>query len=211
MAFKLELNLHKNQLAVYNDPHRFKVVAKGRQWGGSTFAQRAAAGIALTKPGSLGMVVAPFANQAYADYSGILDFIPPHYVKETSARWLTVTLKNGSKIMMRSGESLTAIRGYTLDWVFMDEAAFCDESVWKVIEPELGVKRGVGWFISSPNGRNWFYDLFNREDTDKEFKSFHFTTYDNPYFPTADIERTKANTPEIDFMQGTWPCLSRAG
>ena len=212
MAFKLNLGLHKNQLTVYKDPHRFKVVAKGRQWGGSTFAQRAAAGISLTKSDQMGMIIAPFANQAYADFKAILEFIKKYEkgsgqkkIDSVSTRWLTITLKNGSEIMMRSGESLTAIRGYTLDWVLMDEAAFCDEEVWKVVEPELGVKKGIGWFISSPNGRNWFFDLYNRSENmggkDTEFHSFHFTTYDNPYYPKKDIERTKENIPELDFLQ----------
>ena len=201
MVYKLNLGLHKNQQVVYNDPHRFKVVAAGRQWGKSLYTTRAASGIALTKDGSIGMVIAPFASQAYNDFTAIQEFIPKQYIDSISARWLTLTLKNKSKIMMRSGENITAIRGYTLDWVLMDEAAFCDEDVWKVVEPELGPRMGVGWFVSSTNGKNWFYDLYNREQNDDQFKSYHFTTYDNPHYPVSEIERMRKNMPEIMFLQ----------
>jgi hypothetical protein len=201
MVYKLNLGLHKNQQIVYNDPHRFKVVATGRQWGKTTYTTRAAAGISLTKDKSVGMVIAPFASQAYNDYEAIKEFIPKQYIEADSARWLTLTLKNKSKIMMRSGENITAIRGFTLDWVLMDEAAFCDEDVWKVVEPELGPRMGVGWFVSSTNGRNWFYDLYNREQNDDQFKSYHFTTYDNPNYPVSEIERMRKNMPETMFLQ----------
>jgi hypothetical protein len=36
---------------------------------------------------------------------------------------------------------------------------------------------------------------------DSQFQSFHFTTYDNPTFPVSEIERMKANMPELIFRQ----------
>ena len=201
MAFKLNLGLHKNQIPVYNDPHRFKVVAAGRQFGKSTMVTRAAGGIALTKDKSLGMVVAPYAKQAYKDWKDIRSFIPSQYMEHESARWMTFELKNGSEIMMGSAENMDGLRGYTLDWVLVDEAAYCDQEVWEVMEPSLGKKKGQGFFISTPNGKGWFYDLYCRQDKDPEFKSFHFTTYDNPYFPVSEIERMRQNMPELMFRQ----------
>jgi hypothetical protein len=201
MAFKLKLDLHKTQIPVYNDPHRFKVIAAGRQWGKSTMVTRAAGGIALTKDNSLGMVVAPYAKQAYKDWKDILSFIPSQYVENKSARWMTFELKNGSEIMMGSAENIDGLRGYTLDWVLVDEAAYCDQEIWEVLEPSLGKKKGQGFFISTPNGKGWFYDLYCREQKDSGFKSFHFTTYDNPHFPVSEIERMRNNMPEVMFRQ----------
>ena len=201
MAFKLNLGLHKNQLTVYKSPARFNVVAAGRQFGKSNLVVKAASGIALTKDNSIGMVVAPYAKQAYKDYREMLRFIPKQYIEDTSARWMTFSLKNGSEIMMGSAENIDGLRGYTLDWVIVDEAAFCDQELWEVLEPSLGKQKGRGWFVSTPNGKGWFYDLYCRSQKDKEFKSFHFTTYDNPYFPVSEIERMRQNMPELMFRQ----------
>lgn len=208
MAFVLDLKLHSHQQAIYADTHRYKVIAAGRQFGKSTFTVRAAAGVALTKPETVGLIVAPYAKQAYKDYRLLLKFIKDFekaakrkFIEETSAKWLTFTLTNGSEIMMGSGENVDGLRGFTLDWVIVDEAAFCDEEVWQVLEPALGMKQGVGWFISTPNGKGWFYDLYCRHENDPEFQSFHFTTYDHEEYPRSEIERMKRNMPEVMFRQ----------
>ena len=208
MAVELDLKLHATQQVVYDDLHRYKVIAAGRQWGKSDFACKSGAGLALTKKDSTGMVVAPYAKQAYKDYKQILRIIREleaknrtKFIAETSAKWLTFELRNGSEIMMGSAENTDGLRGNTLDWVFGDEAAFFDAEVLEVLEPSLAKKEGCGWFCSTPNGKGWFWDLYNREQNDPEFKSFHFTTYDNPYIPVKEIERMKQNMPELMFRQ----------
>src|SRR5271157_2026996 len=201
MAFVLDLELHPNQQIIYDDPHRFKVVAAGRQFGKTRLVTRAAGGIALTKKNSIGMVVAPYAKQAYKDWREILRFIPQQYLEDKSAKWMTFSLKNKSEIMMGSAENIDGLRGYTLDWAIVDEAAYCDQEVWEVLEPALGKQKGQGFFISTPNGKGWFWDLYNRMGNDSEFQSFHFTTYDNPTFPVSEIERMRQNMPELMFRQ----------
>jgi hypothetical protein len=201
MSFILDLQLHPNQQIIYDDPHRFKVIAAGRQFGKTRLVTRAAGGIALTKKDSIGMVVAPYAKQAYKDWREILRFIPQQYLEDKSAKWMTFSLKNKSEIMMGSAENIDGLRGYTLDWAIVDEAAYCDQEVWEVLEPALGKQKGQGFFISTPNGKGWFWDLYNRMGNDSQFQSFHFTTYDNPTFPVSEIERMKANMPELMFRQ----------
>ena len=44
MAYVLDLDLHPNQQIIYDDPHRFKVVAAGRQFGKTRLVTRAAGG-----------------------------------------------------------------------------------------------------------------------------------------------------------------------
>jgi PBSX family phage terminase large subunit len=54
-------------------------------------------------------------------------------------------------------------------------------------------------FISTPKGFNHFYDLYNTINED--YKSFHFTSYDNPHIPVDEIEREKRSKPEETFAQ----------
>lgn len=56
-------------------------------------------------------------------------------------------------------------------------------------------------FISTPKGFNHFYDLFNRENQDLDFKSFHYTSYDNPNLPDGEIDSLKAQMTEDRFAQ----------
>ena len=56
-------------------------------------------------------------------------------------------------------------------------------------------------FISTPKGFNHFYELYNRESEDKQFKSFHFTSYDNPNIPKEEIDEAKNQLTEDRFAQ----------
>jgi len=71
----------------------------------------------------------------------------------------------------------------------------------EVLRPTLTDTRGEAIFISTPKGFNHFYDLCNLELTDKDFKTFHFTSYENPYIPKDEIDRAKETLPPDRFAQ----------
>ena len=200
MAFQLNLGLHEGQETVYNDPHRYIILITGRQWGKSRLATRAGAGYSLTHDNSNGMIIAPYADQAHKDFEEILRFIPQKYISAVSARWLTITLKNGSTINMKSAENLDGLRGFTLDWVIIDEAAYCSEEVWKIVQPELAVRKGRAWIISSPWKKDWLWDLYRMEDLDpKRYKSYHFISTDSPYYDQEEADSYRQTHTELEY------------
>jgi hypothetical protein len=202
MAYEFNLNLHPTQLEVYNDPHKHKVIAAGKGWGKTNFVTKCGAGHAMTKDDSCGAVIAPFAKQANYDYKIIRKLITEKRIERSSERWMELTLKNGAEIGLFSAENPEAARGYAWDWVIVDEAAFCDPEIFPIIDSQVGKRSGIEWDVSTPNGKNYFYDLYCREETDpKNYKSFHYTTYDNPYYPVEEIERMRLNMDEITFRQ----------
>ncbi len=71
----------------------------------------------------------------------------------------------------------------------------------EVLSPTLIDRKGSAMFISTPKGFNHFYDLHNMELNDKDYKSFHFTSYDNPHIPVEEIEREKSTKPPDTFAQ----------
>jgi hypothetical protein len=202
MAYEFNLGLHPTQLEVYNDKHKHKVIRAGKGWGKTNFVTKCAAGFSMTKDNICGAVIAPFAKQANFDYKIIRKLITEKRIEKSSERWMEMTLKNGSEIGMFSAENPEAVRGYAWDWVIVDEAAFCDPEVFSIIDSQIGKRSGIEWDVSTPNGKGFFYELYNREETDpKNYKSFHFTTYDNPYYPVEEIERMRLNMPESVFRQ----------
>lgn len=57
---------------------------------------------------------------------------------------------------------------------------------------------GRALVISTPKGRDYFYDMFNFEAVDDNWKSYHYTYKDSPYLDSEEIERTKHT---IDFFK----------
>ena len=56
-------------------------------------------------------------------------------------------------------------------------------------------------FISTPKGFNHFYELFNKESKDTDYKSFNFSSLDNPFLPVSEIEKARLELPEDRFAQ----------
>jgi len=203
----LELNfsLLKWQQEVFKDETRFKVVAAGRRCGKSRLSAVTLLIEALNCPvGSAVMYIAPTLGMARTImYDLLLDLGKP-VIKSAHVNNLEITLVNGRKIMLRGADNPDSLRGVSLTYVVLDECAFIKEDTWqKIIRAALSDKKGRALFISTPSGRNWFYDLFNlgKEGDDEEWKSWHKTTADNETIDPKEIEAAKRTLSSFAFKQ----------
>jgi PBSX family phage terminase large subunit len=117
----------------------------------------------------------------------------------------TATRSGGeSYIILRGWESIENLRGQAFDFLALDEVARM-RNFWvnwnEVLRPTLTDTKGEAIFSSTPRGFNHFYDLCNQELIDKDFKSFHFTSYDNPFLPVDELEAAKKSLPNDAFIQ----------
>jgi phage terminase large subunit-like protein len=98
--------------------------------------------------------------------------------------------------------------------VVLDECAFIKQEIWeKVIRASLSDKKGRALFISTPSGRNWFYDTYKlgQEETDEEWKSWHFTTQDNETIDPKEVEAAKRTLSSFAFKQEYLSSFDNAG
>ncbi len=183
---QLNFQLLKWQQSVFKDTTRFKVVAAGRRCGKSRLSAVSLLIEALNCPdGSAVMYIAPTLGQARTIMWDLLHELGRPVIKSSHVNNLEITLINGKKILVRGADNPDSLRGVSLIYVVMDECAFIKEDVWqKIIRASLSDKKGRALFISTPSGRNWFYDTFNlgQDNTDVEWKSWHFTTQTKKLF-----------------------------
>lgn len=188
------------------DRHRFRVVNCGRRWGKTTLAILEMVAKGLFKDDAKICYIAPTYQQsrdiAWAELKKIC--LPVSNNINESRLEITIDTKNGktSTISLRGWESIETLRGQAFDFIVIDEIASM-RNFWlnwqEVIRPTLTDRKGEVLFISTPKGFNHFYDLFNFQDED--YKSFHFTTYDNPHLPVEEIDKAKKELPEDRFAQ----------
>jgi len=119
---------------------------------------------------------------------------------------ITVDTQDGgsSVISLRGWESIETLRGQRLDFIVIDEIAMMRNFYihWEeVIRPTLTDTKGHVLFISTPKGFNHFYTLYNTERDDEDYKSFHFTSYDNPNLPEEELDKAKEQMTEDRFSQ----------
>ncbi len=82
--------------------------------------------------------------------------------------------------------------------------SYKEHKAWEqVIRASLSDKRGRALFIGTPKGRNWFYDTFKlgESEDDPDWKSWHFTTADNPLIDQKEIESAKKTLSTFAFKQ----------
>lgn len=200
---KLDIVLHLNQGRVFNDKHPMIVLNCGRRWGKTWLAAWKVIVSALKKPDGVFWIVAPTYPMTKILWRMIKKFLPQDAVKRIMEGELFIEFKNGATIWAKSGDNEGTLRGEGLDGLIIDEASRVKEDVWaEALEPSLMDKRGWVIFISTPKGKNWFYQLYLRGTVpNEEIISYTYPSEDNPYLDRNWLERKRQSTPEIIFRQ----------
>ena len=203
------------QQEVYKDSTRFKVIVAGRRCGKSRLSAVALLVEGLKCPkGSAVMYVAPTQGQARQIIWDLLLDLGRDVIQSAHINNLDITLVNGAKIYVRGSDRPDTLRGVSLTFAVLDEVADIKPDTWeKVIRASLSDKKGSALFIGTPKGRNWFYDMYNLglKDEDKEWKSWHFTTKDNPLIDPDEIEGARKTLSSFAFKQEYEASFDNAG
>jgi PBSX family phage terminase large subunit len=198
--------LHEAQKQIAVDTHRFRVVNCGRQFGKTTLAILEMVAKAVFKKNQRIAYIAPNYQQARDIAWQELKKVAQPITVTTNESRLEIIIKTTdggtSTIVLRGWESVETLRGQQFDFLVIDEVAMM-RKFWvnweEVLLPTLTARKGDVLFISTPNGFNHFYELYNLQD--KDFKSFHFTSYDNPFLPKDELESHKQRMSEDSFAQ----------
>jgi len=200
----MEVRLNKWQSEVWDDTHRFRIVCAGRRSGKSVLSQLTVINWASKEKG-LYWIVAPTYRQAKEiHWRGIQEYIPRKLIQNRNETELSIELTNGSRIALKGAENPDALRGVKLRGLVIDEIAAIRNWEWlwsEVLRPTLTDYASPAMFISTPKGYNHFYDLYGMGQNDGIYKSWRFTSYDNPYIPREEIDDAKKELTEDTFAQ----------
>ena len=130
---------------------------------------------------------------------------------DTNESRLELTIRNKfggtSQILLYGWEAVQERKkgvGVKNNFIVLDEVSKY-RNFWEgwheVLRPTLTDLRGGGLFISTPNGFNHFYDLSGMERKNEDYKTFHYTSYDNPFLPVEEIEAARKELTEDRFGQ----------
>jgi len=195
--------LHDAQAVIAADPHRFRIVCCGRRFG-KTFMAIDQMKARASLPNSRIAYIAPTYQQARDICWNTLKKECEQAAQTINESRLEIVLVNGSQIVLRGWENIETLRGQQFDLIVIDEIASMRnfwENWQEIIRPTLTDTKGEGLFISTPKGFNHFYDLFNMESEDTDYKSFHYSTYDNPHIDPEEIDKAKDELTEDRFAQ----------
>ena len=200
----LRVELHPKQTEVFNDEHRFKVVAAGRRFGKSRLAAWTLIIEALKSKEKDVFYVAPTFQQAKDIMWTVLKELGHEVIKSVHENTAVITLVNDRKIYLKGSDRPDTMRGVGLAYVVVDEYADMKPQVFEqILRPALSDVKGGALFIGTPKGRNHFYELYQmaQKEEDEDWVSFHFTSFDNPLLDPTEIEAAKKSMSSFSFRQ----------
>jgi len=182
----------------------------GRQVGKSEVIARKAFDFAINHPKTVTMIIAASQRQSsllFEKVRGNFEIYERENKKslfEDKPTQTRIRLTNGSVIhSLPAGRTGHFIRGFTLDMLIADEAAFIGEQVWLSILPTIAVsrkRRGMGYIIllSTPFGKGgYFYHSF----TDKDFRQWHVSSEDCPRIDRGFLAKERKRMTKAEYRQ----------
>ncbi len=198
---------HTGQEQVASDTHRFRVARCGRRWGKTHLAAWEIYAKAISTDDARVVYYAPTRDDARDIIWRVLkDICAPSIIGDPNESRLEInvrTLNGGSSLIVLYGWEALQDRGKGVGvknhFAVLDEVSKYTnfEYGWQeILRPTLIDVQGSALFISTTNGFNHFYDLCNKELEDTDYKTFHFTSYDNPHIKSEEIDKIKSEMTE---------------
>ena len=181
---------------------RYVVVDCGRRWGKTSLAIER-----VVRPALAGKPVAwfgPTYRNLAETWRKTVELLTP-VIKQKSEQEHRLELITRGVVDMWSLEEPKVARGRAYARVVFDEAAQVGnlEEAWTyVIRPTLTDYAGDAWFLSTPNGLNFFHTLYLRgQDEQSSWWSVKAPSAENPFLPAGEIEAARGELPERVFAQ----------
>lgn len=147
-------------------------------------------------------VVAPTNDLTEKIWREILGWSFREFKPIVESRWIArgnwrITTKMGSMVECKSADDPKALLGEALDLLIVDEASRVKEIAWtESLRPTLADRKGKAVFISTPKGKNWFYQLYLRGlKGDGIYESWKLPSTSNPYIDKEEILAAKSDAP----------------
>jgi hypothetical protein len=197
---------HSGQETIINgfadSAHKFGIVATGRQFGKSRLAQNLMLYWLLQNPGNKGAWVAPIYNQCKKVFNELTNASHQIITKQNKAD-LNIEFVNGSTLQFLSTDNYNTIRGFSFNFMVVDEAAYVkEEAINEAVFPTLSAIGKKCLIISTPKAKNWFYTWYLRgSNPNNETISFKGRSADNPHIDLDFISSQASSLPWEIYLQ----------
>lgn len=187
--------------SIINESYKYYILNIGRQFGKTMLGINQMLYWAINHKGCNIAWVTPIYKQSKKVFDEMEKVTKSSGLFEYNRSDLTISGFN-SQIQFFSGERPDNIRGNTFDYLIVDEMAFTRPELWsEVLSATVLVKGKKVIFISTPKGKNHFYQLSLQPNYDNRYKYFHYSSYDNPMIDSEDLEERKRSLPKHIFEQ----------
>lgn len=193
--------------ALNNPKYRFVTAALSRRTGKTEMSNIIAQLVSFV-PGSNILIISPNYNLSSISWDLQRKYLNTFDVEldRSNAKDKVIELKNKSTIRMASVSQADSAVGRSYDFIIFDECALEDkgETAFNIqLRPTLDKPSSKVVFISTPRGKNWFYQFFERGFSDEYpmWASIHSDYLGNPRAIESDVDEARKSMSKAEFDQ----------
>lgn len=136
----------------------------------------------------------------------IIDYIPKEIIGSMNGQEMKIRFTNGSLFQLIGSDNIDSLMGTNPKIVVFSEYALQDPKAWDYIRPILRVNKGVAIFISTPRGRNHFWELFRKAQETEDWFSQKLTIEDTGVLNDADMAKERAEGMSEELLLQEYYC-----
>lgn len=194
---------HDGQQRVHSEARRFNSLCCGRRFGKTTLGlDRCATPQTLRHP--VGWFSPTYKMLAEVWREAVRLFAP--ITTRRLAQEHRLEFVTGGLLEFWSLDNPDVARGRKYKRVVVDEAAMIGGllDAWHyVLRPTLVDMQGDAWFLSTPKGRNGFWQMYQwgQDTTQSEWASWQMSSYENPKIPRQELDALRSTMSERAYDQ----------
>jgi hypothetical protein len=120
-----------------------------------------------------------------------LDFIPGELIKSTNSSDMSIRFVNGSLLQLVGSDNYDGLVGTNPSMCVFSEYALQDPRAYQFLRPILTVNDGAALFISTPRGKNAFWDLYQIALNSDEWFCYKLTINDTKHVSQEIIDKER--------------------
>ena len=147
-----------DEICIPHNENKVVVVKSHRQCGKSFACINILLFYAINKRRSSNAMISPTLNQSRAMFKELVNAITASgIIKSKNEMLLTIELINGSSIFFKSAEQRDALRGFHVDFLILDEAAYLTDDILALVLPWRNVSSANMLVVSTPFRKDGFF------------------------------------------------------
>lgn len=140
-----------------------------------------------------------------------LDFIPKEIVENKNKQEMKITLANGSILQLIGSDNIDSLVGTNPKIIVFSEYAIQTSQAWDYLSPILKVNKGTAIFISTPRGKNHFYDLYIKNKDNPLWFAEILTIEDTKVLNETDMDEERKEGMSEEVIQQEYYCSFTRG
>lgn len=173
----------------------------------------------LLNPGWTAFHILPTYSQAKKviwdsstnDGQRILDYIPKECIEQKNGHEMKIRFANGSLYQLIGSDNIDSLVGSNPKIIIFSEYAIQSPAAWDYLRPILDVNKGYAIFISTPRGKNHFYDLMNMAKSSRDWFCEVLPISETGVLNEEDIQKMRDEGVSEEHIQQEFYCSFNRG